>query len=148
MTIPIKYRQVYSDSDYQGFTPFKDDLGYHSKRIIEIEPFKWKGGSMLLIRIIDAISPEDNWKYEKTMLELEIYDYVYSSINQIIKPNEIQRLIMSGLANNEIKGDTAEKMVHNLMVDFLFKNENSGIDKFLPEVVKFWKNGCKWERIK
>ena len=145
ITMPIKYRQVYSDSDYQGFTPFKDELGYHDKRIIEIEPSKWNNGSMLIIRIIDYIIPEDAKQFEKTMWELYIYDLVYFPMEQIIKPNGNQRIIMSGLAKNEIIGNTAEKMVHGLIVDLLFKNKDSGVDKFLPEVVKFWNNGCKWE---
>jgi hypothetical protein len=140
ITMPIKYRQVYGNSSYKGFTPFKDELGYHSERIIEIEPSNWNQGSMLIIRIIDHISPEDAKQFEKRMWELDIYDFLKG---QIIEPNENQRIIISGLAKNEIMGKTAENMVHSLMIDLLFKNKDSGVDKFLPEVVEFWNNVLK-----
>ena len=157
--IPIKFRSEYdnSSSEYQdGFTPFRDGLGRHIRRIVELEPVITRHGACVIFRIIDVIVDNGSNGYslfEKKITTWEIQSYhTYEHSSKKVEmesmgyllPNFDQAEKIVGLARGEITGEYAEKISNQLLFELLIeKDEQSKFSSFLPEVVEWYHNVIK-----
>lgn len=151
--LPIKFQQIYEndcfgDDIFSGFTPFFiDDNHKVTRRTVEIEPAKWNQGCMLIVRILDTVAYKTQMfdtippRYEMGTETTEvhrhnIYDHYQYPEGHIIPTHE-QVEMMSALAEGELRGNAAERMVYSLFINLVVLNPLFGLKEWLPEVVAF-----------
>lgn len=143
---PIKFVNCYNN-DYcrfqnsnalRGFEPFTADNGERvlERRVI-FEPTRWQNGVAAVFSIEEDyyLPITESRVGEKRTRKL---DYFWAYDHDSFQDHYDLVLHLTSLIEGEVKGRTAEDMANRIFMHFI--NEHPMFEKYLPDVVDFWKN--------
>ncbi|MBI5077151.1 hypothetical protein HZB94_02110 [Candidatus Falkowbacteria bacterium] len=131
-----KFVWTFDDSTGQVGDTGETELGFVFKNVIELSFYKWERGNAMIVKVVKCVAGEEGRKsflvYERWFYDDQTRD------GHLALPGNAHPML-AALANNEVRGKTAEDMAYLLFWEAV-KLENF-FKKFFP---KYWQNNAKY----
>lgn len=140
--VPISFEINYNDETecHLGFAPYTTENGIRVlSRKVTITPKICSGCFALQVVVTQEVIPmKGGMRLTEKLIDRWIYDRPLSE--EDIKPTAEQANLIMVLGTGDIRGNYAERITHSLYIDLVVLNPKFGLEKYLPDVVKWWKD--------